>query len=397
MMTPPATIRSIVFFHPEGNSPNNPTLDALEADLRSRGVAVFFFPKPLPNDRRHFRESKLGRWLGKLQYYLLDHSTNWIVLGSVFLLRNILNLRLLQSCDLIVGVDRNGLMAAYFFSRLFKKPYALFSFEIGFESETGRRYKEPEIAASRGLSFWVIQDEFRAKLLQTENRLQSACIKTPVASRGLPPRPVRRTRDTLGIPRDRHVAILMGNISPFNMPVDILKTVERWPGDWVLLINDRYGLDLSIYFKGFEHLLGARIFINREPFATFDSMSELLAGVDAGLVFYKPTYDHWAFGLNSLHIGLSSGKLSTCLRNSVPILTNLSGEAAALLTEYNAGALVSQVDNLPGALAEFSPEPMRDNAKRLFLDKFDFALSSEAIWSAMLTAVEQYHRRDHSV
>lgn len=389
-MTHPATLRSIVFFHPEGNSPNNPTLDALEADLRARGVAVFFIPKPLPNDRRHFRESKLNRWLGKLQYYLLEHSTSWFVLGSVFLARNIFNLRTLRACDLIVGVDRTGLMAAYFFSRLFNKPYGLLSFEICFASETGRRFKEPEIAASQRLSFWVVQDGLRARLLQTENRLKPPPIHTPVASRGLPPRPSRRTRDALGIPPDLHVALLMGNISPFNMPVDILSTVERWPADWVLMVNDRYGLDLSKYCTGFEHLLGVRIFINREPFATFDSMSELLAGVDAGLVFYKPTYDHWAFGLNSVHIGLSSGKLSTCLRNAVPVLTNLSGEAAELLAEYNAGAQLPQVDGLPSALAGFNPEPMRDNARRLFLEKFDFALSSEAIWNAMARAVEQH-------
>ena len=116
--------------------------------------------------------------------------------------------------DLIIGVDRQGLIEASILSKLTKKPYIFISFEIMFESETSAKCKLLEIKASKAVSKWIVQDVVRADILANENQLQTFNrILLPLASAGSGVLNSDRLRDYLGIPENKKVAILIGSIS----------------------------------------------------------------------------------------------------------------------------------------------------------------------------------------
>ena len=379
-------LQSVLIIHLEGNSRNNPTLVALTDHLQARGVEVVYVPEPIPNDRSGFRSSRWDIVRHKLHVLFFDLTT------SLGLMSLWISLKCRELCkkarrsDLIIGVDRAGLLYAAAVAKKTRKPYGLMSFEITFADEIGGFFKRPERLASRLLSFWTVQDPVRAGLLARENSIPMQPVLLPVASAGSPPVPPGRIRDRLGVPRDRKVAVLLGNISAYNMPREILSTVRNWPEDWVLIINDRYKLDLSGFLHEHQDLLNNRLFVNKTPHDTFDDVAELLAGVDAGLVFYQATHENRIVGKNMQHIGMSSGKLSTLLRNGIPVITSLPDQGGRQLLEYQAGVVVNSPADLPETLRAFPQKGMHENARKLFLEKYDYNLHAAQVWDTLAKA-----------
>lgn len=379
-------LKSVLIFHLEANSGNNPTLGALAELLQARGVRVRFIPEPAPNDRSGHTPSSRDKRLHRLRVLGFDLLAVLGILPVFVRLKGRHLLEAAREADLLIGVDRPGLLYAATCARLTGRPYGLISFEITFADEISRCLKRPERTASQGVSFWTVQDPIRADLLARENAMITPPFLLPVASAGRPPAPVSRIRDRLGIPAKCKAAILLGNISAYNMPREILRTLRDWPENWVLILNDRYKLDISAYLEEQQDLLNKTLFVNTTPLDSFDDLSALLAGVDAGLVFYQATRENRIVGRNMEHIGMSSGKLSTLLRNGVPVITSLKDVGGRQVEEYKAGVLVDSPADIPAALKDFPEGGMHENARRLFAEKYDFNLFAEDLWHTLETA-----------
>ena len=376
-----------LIIHADGNLFNNPTLKCVADMMLARGYEIDFrYPRseaPMP-EVDGLRYLPFGAKLWRLKTILFNKLAFYPLAVLSVLLEKIF---LYRAYDLIIAVDRLGLIEASALSTLTGTPYILISFEIMFASETSERVKRIERKASQSLALWVIQDEERAACLQAENELDpQKLMLLPLASLGIGVQAVPRLRDDLGVPKGKKTAILMGSIADWAMAKELILSALTWPDDWVLIIHDRYGLTrqrLAGLMNQIDPALGRSIFISNAASDAVDDMSHILAGIDAGLAFYKPVYIGPYLGKNLVHLGLASGKISTCLRYGVPVITNEIGLYAQKVRSFQLGDVVTSPEQIAQCLPVFDPVEYGHNARVFFSSELDFGLYAEALWARM--------------
>ncbi len=380
--------------HADGNLFNNPTLKCVTDMMLARGYEIDFrYPRtdaPMPAVAG-LNFLPFGACLWRFKNILYNKVAVYPLAFCAVLLEKTF---LYRRYDLIIAVDRLGLIEAAVLHVLTKTPYILISFEIMFASEISSRVKRIERKASESLSLWVIQDEERATCLQEENGLDpNKGLLVPLASLGPGQQTAPRLRDRLGVPHDKKVAILMGSISDWAMAQEVILSALEWPEDWVLIVHDRYGLTdarISGLLRSISAAIGQRIYISNEASDAVDDMSHILAGINAGLAFYKPIYIGPYLGKNLEHLGLASGKISTCLRYGVPVITNEIGLYAKKVRKHRLGAVVSAPAQIAECLPTFDSVTCGRNAADYFSRELDFGIYAEAVWTRM----ERARRRE---
>jgi hypothetical protein len=277
------TRRSVVFIHPEGNHLNNPTLYEMARLLVGRGVPVDFFP----GDRRYGKGkwTLVDRFAKNLFLFVLPFSPVLAELVVLFMYRD--SLAHIKHSRLMLGVDREGIILAGVLARKYAKPLGLVSFEIMFEDETSKRFKAAEIAACKTLRLWFIQDELRARLLAAENRLESRPVILPVGNSSSIETADKRLRDALGVPKNMRVAIVIGSTESWTFSRQFVESFCKAAGnDWCLIVHSRYG-QVPDWSKALSASTSGRVYWSTQP-RDFDSMGEVLAGVDVGIALYNP-------------------------------------------------------------------------------------------------------------
>lgn len=385
-------LKNVLIIHTDGNSFNNPSLKCLMDLLLGEGCEIDLrYPKskaPMP-DTKGIRLLPFGKTILRLKTVIFDRVCSWpLVFLSVFIEK----LVFYKTYDLIIGVDRQGLIEAHVLNKITKIPYIFISFEIMFEGEISTRCKSLERTASKNAAIWLVQDEVRAEQLQHENSLQpSNRILLPLASAGVGIEKVERLRDRLGIPHDKSVAISIGSVDGWSMTNRIIKCVAVWPEEWVLVVHERYGRTRELFTgknADFADLLGRRIFISDAATKNVDDMGGILAGVAVGLAFYEPDFQGPYTGKNLEFLGLASGKISTYLRYGVPVIMNEVGLYAEEARQFRFGCVVTQPEDIRNSLEEISHEEYRQNAVIYFTNKLDFNNYKNDIWSRLLSINE---------
>ena len=289
--------------------------------------------------------------------------------------------------DLIIGVDRRGLIDASVLNKSTGVPYVYISFEIMFERETSTRYKKLERIASNEVAIWIVQDEVRAEQLQFENGLQPANrMLLPLASAGTGAENAHRLRDRLGIPGDKKVAISVGSIEDWSMIGRIMKSVSSWPDEWVLIVHERYGrtrILLEGELDSLGDLIDRKIYLSDTATDSIDDMGGILAGVTAGLAFYEPDFKGPYTGNNLVYIGMASGKISTYLRYGVPAIMNEIGLYANEARQYSFGCVVDNPEDIVAVLGDIGSMEYRRNALDYFSTRLDFNIYREDLWSRL--------------
>ena len=379
--------RRVLIIHTDGNSFNNPTLKCVIDLLLENGCQVDLrYPRthaPMP-EREGIRFLPFGINLWRLKVAIFDRlSWRWLAELSVLLER----IFLYRRYDLIVGVDRQGLVEAGILHRSTGTPHVFFSFEIMFESETSARYKALERESAKTVSLWVVQDESRARLLETENGLSPSCkFLLPLASAGCGAQDANRLRDRLGIPADRKVAIALGSVSGWSMTDRILQGVADWPEPWVLIVHERYGRTrelLRTQLVQYAHLVGRRIFISDVAADMVDDLGSILSGVSVGLAFYEPDFKTPYTGRNLANLGMASGKISTYLRYGVPVILNDIGLFPGEARRHGFGRVVADPGAIGSQLDQCGDALHVGNARRYFAEQLDFNIHARRVWSAI--------------
>jgi hypothetical protein len=297
--------------------------------------------------------------------------------------------------DLIIGVDRQGLLEANILNRLKRTPYIYISFEMTFEDETSIRFKTPERIASKNIACWIVQDDVRANELKRENGLSDRNkMLLPLASAGTAKVGGKRLRDILSIPGDKKVAIVIGSISKWSMTNEITRSVNSWPEDWVLILHERYGRTshaLAAELGELDHLVGKQIFVSDSASEMVDDMSTILSGIDAGLAFYSPDYAGGPHtGKNLKFLGLASGKISTYLRYGVPVVTNEIGLYADEIRKHHLGAVVNGADQIPEALIAVGNEDYNQDISRYYSEFLDFDIYADNLLATVKSVIDAH-------
>lgn len=372
-------MKKVLILHPEGNVNNNPTLHAFISSLKKYGISCDITVDRYKLNNIASEESGfiyINHFFRKLKKGLIDY------VGSVGLLRAFLFVKCLfykKKYDLVIGVDREGLVEAWVISRMTKLPYLFFSFEIIFAKETSEKYKKIEKKASKNISLCLTQDELRSQKLMDENGISGdKIICVPVAGKGLPKIcNGRRVRDVLGIPEKNKVVVFMGSISRWTKFDDIVKEIISWPDEWVLLVHSRYGKTQSVV----ENIIDMncmpknKIFMTKKSYDTNDDLGLLLKGVDCGLALYEPDYNYKLTGLNLKYLGMSSGKITTFLRYGVSVIINELDIWKDIVVEEGIGKVVKDSKDIAGALRGLSDMgDCSEKCKLFFENKLSYGI-----------------------
>jgi hypothetical protein len=394
--------KRILIIHTDGNSFNNPSLKCIIDLLLEKGCQIDLrYPRsgaPMPT-LRGIRFLPFGKVLRRIKSIVFDRlGSRWLATLCVFAEK----LVLYRSYDLIIGVDRQGLIEAGILHVLTRTPHAFMSFEIMFESETSSRYKALEREASKSASLWVVQDEARARQLQIENGLHALNrFLLPLASAGPGSFSTPRLRDRLLVPQGMKVAIAIGSVSGWSMIDRVLKSVAGWPRDWALIVHERYGRtkeSLRTELAQAAHLIGQRIFISDSATEMVDDMGGVLSGVSVGLAFYEPDFKGPYTGKNLEHLGMASGKISTYLRYCVPVILNDIGLYPAEARRFGFGRVVESPEHIAEHLDRCCDEHYRSCARSYFLRKLDFNIHAQELWLRIrdLMATTESHEAEQA-
>lgn len=402
----------VLFVHPEGNVNNNPNLLAIINLFHQESCSVDVLSEARGFVYQQERDSFKLHLVKDLNCLIRKRKSRFF--RCVFLDK--LFRKIGESYDLIIGVDREGLLLGASICQLAGVPLGFLSYEILFSAEVGVEKKQEERDASRGVCFAVCQDAVRAEKLAFENDLpleKILCI--PVAGYDTLQPFVRSDwlRNKHGIPPDKKIALYMGSIESwagFDLIVDDL---QNWPDDWVLVLHGRYKIKKQ--FKKLSHLpenLQQKVFISDQPFARIEDLAVLPLSADIGLALYCPDWQDPLTGDNLKYLGWSSGKVCTYMQCGLPVVTNEGGVIAEASREGDFGYSLPSAMRLSDLLRSINSGDLVKkglNARNFFLENIDFsrhahklikvidALSPEAThrvptdWNALARGIDTFY------
>ena len=386
----------ILIVHPEGNILNNPNLLQVFLALNEEYESHVLLPK-LKILQHHKKVN------GKLIVYpkLINILANILQVGfALKIVAGYLKLFYLKDkYDLIIGVDRLGLIWADCFSKVFKSPYALISYEIFFRGETSKLFKLPEIKASKGVSFAVAQDDKRAEKLSEENKIdEEKMIKIPVTSSfSKPYKKNISLYHELGIPLDKKILIFIGSVAKWTCIDKILPQLSRFPDSWVLVLHDGYGKIRSKVNSMLVELnldpisISDKLYYSNLKLPTTEDMHHLLHSADLGLCAYCPTYSDMYTGDNLKYIGLASGKAMTYLQHGLPIVTTSGGQMGEIVKNNRLGFTLDKIEDLPDCLTSYDSseaQSMHKDCYDYFNQEFSFNLFKEKFLNKVRKAID---------
>jgi len=364
----------ILIVHPEGNINNNPNLSGIVQILCENGYKVDIYSLRRPNVYQHspcagvsmFLFDRVGVSVESGIFILADQSFNSPQQMTSYLNENF------NGYDLVIGVDR-GIIEAALIAQNKNIPYGLISYEIFFGEETGSEFKLPEIKACKWLDFAVCQDELRAKYLSIENKIDlEKIINIPVAGRGIKKGEKNSyLYDSLGIDKDKKIALFMGTVAQWSMADYILESAKLWSEDWVLVVHSRYGLDQGVRPYYAKYKCSDNIYFSLEPIADFNQLDSIIHSADVGIAFYEPTYQCKYTGNNIKYLGMASGKIATYLQHGLPIIINEIGRMSEHVREYKLGLVIDDKRNLNTSLTDGRLLKFRLNCLEFFEKRLD--------------------------
>ncbi len=377
-------LNRVLLIHAEGNTFNNPTLKCILDLLLEHGVAVTIrYPSsvtlmPLLPGITYLPFGRFCRIIKSLFFNrVCSERLSWL---SVWIER----IFLYKQYDLVIGVDRQGLIEAGLLFRMTGTPFVFFSFEILFESETSAAFKSLERTSAQFARQWFVQDEVRAMHLQRENDLDPATRTIlPLASSGPGVTGSGRLRDRLGVPFEKKVAIVMGSLSAWSMTREIISSVVTWPDEWVLVVHERYGQTtntLEALGLGVDVIPEGKVFLSSHAASMVDEMGEILAGISTGFAFYRPDYSSIYTGRNLEYLGLASGKISTFMRYGVPTIMNEIGLYADLAREHGFGLVARDAADIGALLPLLADSSWGEKARGFYDEHLDFTNYRDLVW-----------------
>lgn len=384
--------KRILVIHPDGNLYANPSLMSIVSFLVDDGYAIDYFS---PFTTHALPANKLTG----VNHILLNANLYQSLFGLIKkILSFSLKLNLGHVCklsywDLLIGVDRDGIILSSFLSSIAGIPYALISYEIYFLSEMTKKFKRIEVLACKQLAFAICQGGLRNHYLSQENSIPiPKIISIPVSSRSTAKGNTNRIslRNSLNIVQDK-IAIFIGTLSEWTMVDEILQSTTYWPSDWCLVLHSRSGLSTN-QFASYRNSPSQNIYFTSDCFDDFPSMLDFIGQADIGLAFYKPTYNAPLLGRNLECIGLSSGKISCYLQAGIPVATNLQDDYGQLLLKYDAGIIVNNPSDIATKLNDLTSQAitsMKNNASRLFTSEIDAELYKTSLVTAVRSAVKR--------
>ena len=387
--------RRMALFEPRPNLAENPTLVCLLRAFARSGacvdvlmpvsdrypslsdVARYPFPRRFSLWRGGIRSTLRG-WWDRSQQMQVDHR---FAAGAY---------------DLILGVDSAGLIAGYEYATRYHVPLVYLSFEIFFRDELSRRAeieeKERECTASQFADLVIIQDQWRARLLATENRLSLDRFEYLPVSPGGSQRAGKSDylRRRFNLSERRILVLHSGSFVEWTCADELLENVAAWPEEFVLVIHTKYRPGRTDrYIQAVRQTKPSNVVLSTDPLPP-EEYEQLVASADIGLVLYKAVPPSRSTQKNIQTIGLSSGKFASYMKCGLPVISVGQQTYAELLEDYAFGENIDSLSEMPAALTRVQSDYAhhRAEAQRLFSEQLDFDLHWRRLSARLLEVLK---------
>ena len=329
----------------------------------------------------------IRRSLLKLYHSVKLHGIKACILYSMVLAKNLRFLDINHVHSIIknneytcfIGIDKWGLIMADL-ANYNEVPLIYYSLELYYSTLPGilpgfafNTVRGLEVIAHHKAIATIIQDEERAKVLFEYNKVpedKQEILYLPASMRGDSFK--ERTDffyETLGIPRDKKILLQLGMIGSERMSVEIAKSAQNWPEEWVLVMHGTFD-------KGVKRLIGklnkkGNIFLSEKK-VPFEDIPKVVASAHIGLVFYKNLIDSNYY--NNYYVGSASGQLAHHLQCGIPIITLNIPSLRRVVDGFQCGLAVDDVDSIAEAAKSIfnNYEFFRENAFKCFEERYRF-------------------------
>jgi hypothetical protein len=361
----------ILIVHPEGNYDKNPTiLNLLSLRNIDENISIDYFSSRkfyITNNKTHVY-NKINIFIYRFFFKIFIDNFNYLKSLNFFL--KVLEFPVKYNYNLIIGVDREGLIESYILSNIYNTNFINISFEIMFESETSYIFKKSERYCSQFSKMLIIQDKIRLNLYLRENKIANIKVfYLPVSSSlNLVDKNtnILNIREKYKLPINSKLVLHIGSILDWTCIFDLIKKVDNWPNNWYLVIH---GNDSK--FKNFSYNKEKVLFTNIKTM-NFKDLGSILLSVDFGLVLYKSTFQNRFTGKNISveNIGFASGKFTTFLMFDIPVISNCEGILREEILNNNLGLIIKQLDDLPHTIQKNLYK--KGHILNYFCEKMDF-------------------------
>ena len=256
----------------------------------------------------------------------------------------------------LVGCDAEGVLEAAQLARLLRIPYLYWSLEIATYhadmTRAERALKDGEAAVSRNAAAVIVQDQWRARLLATENGLEGVrIVYLPNSRRQVArlPEGTSTLRSRLGIPQDVHLVIYTGFLADWAECRGIGQSAADWPSGTALLLNSRAAADRSLADRFRSLAPPGRVYVNPDPVPDSE-YGALLRSASVGVALYSPKESPPGFRQNLEVIGFSSGKIADYLQYGLPVIVGMNRGPRELVKEFDCGVCVEDPREIGPAL-----------------------------------------------
>ena len=334
----------------------------------------------------------LNRWIlcnKHLRYY--GGGSIIYLVGSLYFAAACLRKTNRNVSNILIGGDPQGLLAANLNAIPGKDILIYWSLELWIRKDIkklGHRiFKWIEMKCNRKTSYTIDFGEKRCELLRNENSL-------PIESMlSIPNSPLGNAKvernylfnDKLDIPKNKKIVLYAGGISNDHMILDIIKSINLWPSNTVLVLHfkNMYSERRLKQIKEQIRDHPSKIYLSLDPVDYFD-LFKIYSSADIGLQFFRPRIANLKFA------DLSSGKLFHYMKAGVPIITNRLPGYKKLIEGNGCGLCVSDITDIGNSIKtildneySFKENCIRSFSKYRFRDHHEkFEKSIKAIYAS---------------
>jgi hypothetical protein len=243
--------------------------------------------------------------------------------------------------DLIIGVEKAGLIAAGWVGELRKMPYAYYSLELYVEGKsTCESLRSQEIKFNRKAAFTIIQDRFRANVLSKASGLGNHVFYyLPIGVTGNPnSNKTMFFQDKFFLDHNATILLYFGIIDKGRYCEELVDVADIL-ADGVYLILHGLLCDAEIC-QDKKNVLLSTSFVEEER------IQELISSCHIGLALYDNSIK------NDRYTAFSSQKIALYLRSGVPIITFENECYQSLFSEFKCGIPLKSIEDLGFAVQE---------------------------------------------